>query len=59
MINFHLAGLKFKVLCMSESTSPFDQYSFISDFSFSVLPCMKHMATCTYMYMYMVHVFRL
>lgn len=54
MINFHLAGLQFKVLCMLESTSPFDQYSFISDISFSVLPCLKHMATCTHMYMYMV-----
>lgn len=39
---------------MLESTSPFDQYSFISDISFSVLPCLKHMATCTQMYMYVV-----
>lgn len=54
MINFHLTGLQFKVLCMLESTSPFDQYSFISDISFSVLPCLKHMAACTHMYMYMV-----
>lgn len=49
MINFHLAGLQFKVLCMLESTSPFDEYSFISDFSFSVLP---HIKTHGYFYIH-------
>lgn len=49
MINFHLAGLQFKVLCMLESTSPFDEYSFISDFSFSVLP---HIKTHGYLYIH-------